>query len=340
LSSAPVIYGDKVLFNIYAGLDDFSAHERAVVISKRLKDLAEAVSLTQDSLHIQIEESRRHILYADKLIMIIADADTIALKEDADEIAGAYHSLISERFIQLFISYSFKDNIFSIIKTILLAGLVIALAIVLFRLLARLMDMLKRLVARFKKEYSLGIVVRGFRILTAEQFDKTLSFLISLTNLILIIILSYFALYFLLLCDSLHTLYSSSTSGIYHAPHRRGRTSHLALCAKSLIYCGSDLRISLCIKVLTLFLRRSRERKHPFQELLSRVGRFHLSAGEVSHPFLRRRHHLPLSAGLGFSGFPRHLNLRWRLGFIGFVQRDFEHHRRDNSHLYARFSHR
>jgi len=108
--------------------------------------------------------------------MIIADADTIALKEDADEIAGAYHSLISERFIQLFISYSFKDNIFSIIKTILLAGLVIALAIVLFRLLARLMDMLKRLVARFKKEYSLGIVVRGFRILTAEQFDKTLSF--------------------------------------------------------------------------------------------------------------------------------------------------------------------
>jgi len=25
LSSAPVIYGDKVLFNIYAGLDDFSA---------------------------------------------------------------------------------------------------------------------------------------------------------------------------------------------------------------------------------------------------------------------------------------------------------------------------
>jgi len=198
LSSAPVIYGDKVLFNIYAGLDDFSAHERAVVISKRLKDLAEAVSLTQDSLHIQIEESRRHILYADKLIMIIADADTIALKEDADEIAGAYHSLISERFIQLFISYSFKDNIFSIIKTILLAGLVIALAIVLFRLLARLMDMLKRLVARFKKEYSLGIVVRGFRILTAEQFDKTLSFLISLTNLILIIILSYFALYFLL----------------------------------------------------------------------------------------------------------------------------------------------
>ncbi len=60
------------------------------------------------------------------------------------------------------------------------------------------MDILKRLVARFKKEYSLGIVVRGFRILTAEQFDKTLSFLIGLTNLVLIVILGYFALYFLL----------------------------------------------------------------------------------------------------------------------------------------------
>ncbi len=119
LSPAPIVHGDKVLFNIYAGFDDFSAHERAVVIGKRLEELAEAVKLTQDSLHIQIEESRRHIFYSDKLIMTIAEADTIALQGNTDEIARAYHSLISERFIPLFISYSFKDNIFSIIKTIL-----------------------------------------------------------------------------------------------------------------------------------------------------------------------------------------------------------------------------
>ncbi len=105
LSPAPIVHDDKVLFNIYAGLDDFSAHERAIVIGKRLEELAEAVKLTQDSLHIQIEKSRRHIFYSDKLIMTIAEADTIALQEeyrrdcpgisqpDLREIHPAFHQL-------------------------------------------------------------------------------------------------------------------------------------------------------------------------------------------------------------------------------------------------------
>ncbi|MCB5233967.1 MAG: mechanosensitive ion channel family protein [Candidatus Cloacimonetes bacterium] len=198
LSRAPIVYDDTVLFNVYAGLDDFSAYERSVVITKRLEELTLGPSLVQDSLHIESVGNRQHILYADKLIIIISEADSLALKTDMDEITQAYYTLISERFIPLFIKYSFKENIFSIIKTILLAALVIGLAITLFRLLARLMNMLKKLVARLKKDYKLGIVIRGFRLLNAEQFDRFLNFLINLINLIFIIIIGYFALYFLL----------------------------------------------------------------------------------------------------------------------------------------------
>lgn len=198
LSRAPIVCNDTVLFNVYAGLDDFSAYERSVVITKRLEELTKATNLVQDSLHIEVVGKRQHILYADKLIIIISEADTLALKTDMDEITQAYYTLISEKFIPLFIKYSFKENIFNIIKTILWAVLVIGVAIMLFRLLARLMNMLKHLVAKLKKDYKLGIVIRGFRLLTSDQFDRFLNFLINLVNLIFIIIISYFALYFLL----------------------------------------------------------------------------------------------------------------------------------------------
>ena len=78
LSRAPIVYDDTVLFNVYAGLDDFSAYERSVVITKRLEELTLGPSLVQDSLHIESVGNRQHILYADKLIIIISEADSLA----------------------------------------------------------------------------------------------------------------------------------------------------------------------------------------------------------------------------------------------------------------------
>lgn len=198
LNPAPVVVGEKFLFNIYAYLDNFSPFERSTIISKRLVELGQDTALVRDSLKIVEIDDQHQIHYSDSVIMVISNADSFAIKADREEVAEAYLQLIAKDFIPMFKEFSLRENLFEIAKTLLLLLLIVVVTVILFRILMRLIGMLRNLAAKIKNEYKLGIVVRGFRILTSEQFDKTVSFLIGLLNLIFIVILGYFALYFLL----------------------------------------------------------------------------------------------------------------------------------------------
>lgn len=198
LKGVDVSYQGKPLFKIYANLGIFTPVERSIIISGRLAELAKRRVL--DAEHLLMTESGDEIVisYEQEMIMAISASDSQALGFDKEEIALAYFEIIKDDFLPRFTQLSLRQDIFLIAKTVILAILVILISGLLFGLLKRLMDWLKRLLGKLQKEFSLGIVIRGFRVLTAEQFEKTASFILGLINFILIVILSYFSIYFLL----------------------------------------------------------------------------------------------------------------------------------------------
>lgn len=196
---APVIYEDRVIFYIYSSQGTYSPLERAVIVGKRLEKLSLQKQLYRDSLNILETEEDYTIRYAKSPIFTISRVDSLILQQPLKEIAIAYHEAIINEFIPHFTQFSLRKNILLLVRTIALAFLVLILTGFLFRMLKRLTDWLHELVRKIKDKYPNGYVIKGIRFLTADQFDKIAKPLIGLLRFLVIVIISYFSLYFLLL---------------------------------------------------------------------------------------------------------------------------------------------
>lgn len=198
LAPAPVIFQGRVIMNIYGNLGIYSPFERSVAIGRRLEELAMARVLYRDSLNMVTEEGQYTIRYIEKPIMSVTREDSLALNHPLKEIALAYQEVIGDEFILQFTPASLRQNIGLIVKTVLLVLLVLAVTVFLFWVLSRLIATLERIMARLKKRYPLGLVIRGIRFLKEEQFDRAIGIVVGVVRFVLSVLLLYFSLYFLL----------------------------------------------------------------------------------------------------------------------------------------------
>ncbi|MBP7118297.1 MAG: mechanosensitive ion channel [Candidatus Cloacimonetes bacterium] len=199
ITKAPVVYKNKVVFYIYSSLGSFSPFERAAIVSKRLEELGLQKVLFRDSLNILESESEFTIRYAEKPIFTISNADSLVLQRPIKDIAVAYHEAIATEFIPRFMHMNLRQNLIMIARTVFLALLVIFIAGFLFRMLRKLvlfLNSLKDIVAQRNPD---GFTFKGIRFLSTEQFTKVADTLIGFIRFALIVLLSYFTLYFLLL---------------------------------------------------------------------------------------------------------------------------------------------
>ncbi|MDD3104338.1 MAG: mechanosensitive ion channel [Candidatus Cloacimonetes bacterium] len=199
LLKSPVVYKDKVVFNIYSGLGGFSALERSAVVSRRLEELSEYKYLYRDSLQIYSEDGEYTIHYADKAIHTVGKADSLVLQKPLAEIAQGYHDIIADEFIPLFTHLNVRQGIILTIKTVFLVLLVLGINIFIFRMISKFISYLQSLIRSVKEKNAKGFTFKGIRILTVEQFCRAMKTLIALLRFILIALLLYFTLYFLLL---------------------------------------------------------------------------------------------------------------------------------------------
>ncbi|MDD3534736.1 MAG: mechanosensitive ion channel [Candidatus Cloacimonetes bacterium] len=198
LKRAPVVYKDKVIFYVYSNLGHFTSFERSVIIGKRLEELGRQPFLVQDSLNILQGQREYSIRYGESPILIVSEADSLALQQPLKEIAIAYHAAIVNEFLPLFTRLSIRQSIFEILKIAFWIALILGLSVLFWRVIKRLLDWLSRQIDKIKENYSAGLVIRGIRFLNAEQFDRTLKFILALVRFGLGLLLFYFTVYFLL----------------------------------------------------------------------------------------------------------------------------------------------
>lgn len=198
LVRAPVVYNDKVIFYMYSNLGHFTPFERSVIIGKRLEELGKQAFLVKDSLNILEREHEYSVRYGESPILIVSEADSLALQQPMKDIAIAYHAAIVNEFLPLFARVSMRQNVFSILKIVLWVALILGLSLLFWRAMKRLLDWLGRQIDRLKENYNAGLVIRGIRFLNAEQFDRVLKFILGLVRFGLGLLLFYFTVYFLL----------------------------------------------------------------------------------------------------------------------------------------------
>ena len=196
---APVIYEDRVIFYIYSSLGNFSPFERSVIVGKRLEELSLEKQLYRDSLNILEQDGQYTIRYIERPLFTVSQADSLVLHRPLPEIAQAYHDAIATEFIPRFTHLNLRQNIILIIRTVFLVLLVVAVAGFLFRMLGRLMGLISSLILAVKQKHPEGFVFKGIRFLSVDQFDKVAKSLQGFLRFVLIVLLAYFALYFLLL---------------------------------------------------------------------------------------------------------------------------------------------
>ncbi|WP_186989732.1 mechanosensitive ion channel family protein [Constantimarinum furrinae] len=115
-------FGDT-LFLIHNKLGSFSPKERADAIGRRIKNLPQNLGFNKDSLKIVEAETTFDILYEELIILSVSDSDGLWNDKTPFELAKDYKSTIGEAVER----YRAETNIFTILKGIGLAILVIVI---------------------------------------------------------------------------------------------------------------------------------------------------------------------------------------------------------------------
>lgn len=199
LTKAPVVYRNKVIFNIYSSFGQYSPFERSVIINNRLEELGQIRKMYRDSLNIFEAEGNFTIRYSEQPIFTVTPADSLVLLQPVKEIAKAYYTAIADEFIGYATHLNMRQRIILIVKTVILALLVILASGFAFRMLGRLNRLLNTMIRAIRVKNPEGFHVKGIRVLSANQFFRTANTLLRLVRFILIVLVVYFALYFLLL---------------------------------------------------------------------------------------------------------------------------------------------
>ncbi|MDX5418329.1 MAG: hypothetical protein LPK09_03865, partial [Hymenobacteraceae bacterium] len=89
-TGAPVILNQDTLFLLYNPVGSFSKEERAQAISSRIRALAEDRFFKPDSINVVENALSVDVLYADRVLMSVTEADAATAKKTRLELAEIY----------------------------------------------------------------------------------------------------------------------------------------------------------------------------------------------------------------------------------------------------------
>jgi len=197
-SSAPVIYGNQVLFYIHTDYGPYSSWERAKTISERLIELSKTAKLYPDSLRIVKSESEYNISYSDRLLLTISPADSALFGIAMEDIAQRYHTQLRNGYFPLIEQYSLRQSIIGTGKVFVFLILIVLVTRYALKLLNRLLAKVLGLMQIIRFKYRHGFQVKGVQLISSSQFDKLIGLLIGLIRTLMIIIILYAAFYLML----------------------------------------------------------------------------------------------------------------------------------------------
>ena len=126
---APVIFNDKVLFNVNSKILSLSPESRAKMISQRIDKLSKDILVKTDSIIVSDAENTTDITAGDRIIMTVTEDDAAAADKQRIELAREYASMIKSAMDEQRKAYSTKAVIYGAIYAL---AATLALILILF----------------------------------------------------------------------------------------------------------------------------------------------------------------------------------------------------------------
>lgn len=188
VSGFPVIPFEDTLFIIYNKLGVLSPHERAVMISGKIKQLYENESFCEDSMTIEVSDFGLEINYGDITILTVSDNDAIWLYKTKEEIADEYLKIIKEEIKQQ------QDNN-SLTKVLTRIGLVLLILLGIYGLIWVTVKGFGRLHKKILKSrwgYIKDIRYKNYTLISAKNERKTMIVILKALKWTVILLNLYF----------------------------------------------------------------------------------------------------------------------------------------------------
>ena len=185
---APVAPYSDTLFTIYERIGSFSAKERAVAVTGRIKSVGDDYGYHPDSIKIDDHDNAVDIKYGDIIIFSVTPKDVANTGLSVEQTAEKRREEIIEAI------QKHKDAT-SLLATLKHLGLVLAILVALYFVLKytnRLFKYFGRKVVMLKGKKIKGISIKSYSILDADKETKLIVFLINILRYIAIAIILYF----------------------------------------------------------------------------------------------------------------------------------------------------
>ncbi len=207
IAAAPVIVDGVELFRV-RGVSAFPAERRAQAIAERIKQLAQDRAISPGTLRVVEAEDRSNIVAAERIVMVVVDADA--------QLEGVSRQVLAQVYVARIVE-AVKAHRHDRSPRVLLINTAYAAAAVLLLALAWLGVRwgLPRLDAALERRYKAklhDLQIQSFRILQAEQLWAGLQATLRTVRLVLVLILLYITAHFVL---SLYPWTRSFAQGLF-----------------------------------------------------------------------------------------------------------------------------
>jgi hypothetical protein len=178
----PVVFNDT-LFYLNSNLGPFSPAERAQAVVQRITALAQDPFFKTDSLQVSENELTSDIMYQDRIIMSITDADAQARNETRSQMARLDLNILKKTIQQEKESTSLKSIIVQVLSTIL----VISILILMVYFVHRLFKLAYRRIKSLKGVMLKGLSIKGLEILPAEKQVQLVLYIVKALEVVIIL---------------------------------------------------------------------------------------------------------------------------------------------------------
>lgn len=189
-AGAPVVLHRDTLFVLYNPVGSFSKEERAEAISKRIRALAEDRFFKPDSVNLLENALSVDVLYADRVLMSVTEADAATAEKPMLELAEIYAANI-KRSVK---AYSEQYSLREILTEIGLALLVLVAFFLLIKYVNKLFRYFFKKIEEQQNKRIKGLKVKNYELLTPEREVGLLLTAMKFVRLIVIFMLVYFLL--------------------------------------------------------------------------------------------------------------------------------------------------
>lgn len=167
---------NDTLFAIYSKIGSFTAQDRAIAITERIKKLKDNFRFDNKRLKIVESETTFDIVNGENIIMSITENDAIWMNCSKKELADKYRKIISDAVIK----YQSETNITTLLKEIGSAFLVLVILIIVIYFITKLFKTISTKISNQEGKSFNDFKIKNYTLLDAS---KQVSFLLSINTI-------------------------------------------------------------------------------------------------------------------------------------------------------------